>query len=290
MTVLSASGELVAFGPLLLAIPVAMAAGLVSFLSPCCLPLVPGYLAYVTGTGGADAQRTTSGTADPGDASDIRGGAGRRGGAPTLVGPTPRSQRARTPSRTVLGTLLFVLGFAAVFTSYGAAFGAAGAFLITYQDPITKTLGVLTILLGLMFTGALSRIPMLNRTFRPNISPKVGVASAPLLGVMFGMGWTPCVGPTLASVLALSMSTGGAGRGAVLSFAYSLGLGIPFVLAAFGVQRAFKVFAYARRHARAVMRVGGVLLIIVGVLQVTGVWSAMITELQGLVANWQTPL
>jgi cytochrome c-type biogenesis protein len=196
----------------------------------------------------------------------------------------------RRPGRTVVGTLLFVLGFAAVFTSYGAAFGAAGAFLITYQDPITRVLGVLTILLGLVFTGVFDRVPLLSRSFRPAASPNVGVASAPLLGVMFGIGWTPCIGPTLAAVLALSVSTGGAGRGALLSFAYSLGLGIPFLMAALGVQRAFTVFAFARRHARAVMRIGGLLLIAVGVLQVSGLWSVMVANLQVLVANWQVPL
>jgi cytochrome c-type biogenesis protein len=271
------AGELVYYGPLLVAIPIAAAAGLVSFLSPCCLPLLPGYLAYVTGNAGAEANQ-------PAKRASVTVGAG-----PPAVRPEP-APRFRVLGRTVMGTVLFVLGFAAVFTSYGAAFGAIGTVLLEHQATVTRVLGAVTIVLGLMFAGFGSRIPIAGRTFRIGYQPKAGLAGAPLLGVLFGVGWTPCIGPTLAAILALSTGTGGAARGAVLSFAYSLGLGIPFVIAAAGAQRAFRLYAVARRHARTVMRIGGFLLIVVGLLEVSGLWAELISRLQVFVATWRPPL
>lgn len=249
--------DLVLTGPLLIALPVAMVAGGLSFFSPCCLPLVPGYLSYAGGLAGAEIHTNAGGS--------------RR--------------------RTILGGLLFVLGFAAVFTAYGALFGGLGGLLIGHQDQLIRVLGVVTILLGLLFTGVLARIPLASSlsglSARLSYRPKVGLAGAPVLGVLFGIGWTPCIGPTLAAVLTLAVDSANASRGAVLAFSYSLGLGIPFLVAAFSLSTAMTKFDFARRHARTLMIAGGVLLIGLGVLQVSGLWNALIRAAQGWVGGYE---
>lgn len=284
--------DIVLSGPLMLALVIAAAAGAISFFSPCCLPLVPGYLSYVAGIAGSEATGTTS---SPAPAPALQGGttqddAGRvsPGRPGTAVLASDKQGPAR--SRTVLGAVLFVAGFAAVFTSYGAAFGAFGSLLITHLELLLRVLGALTIVLGLMFTGLLWRIPIAGRTFRFTYKPRAGLAGAPFVGVLFGLGWTPCIGPTLAAVLTLATSSADAGRGAALSLAYSLGLGIPFILAAMSVQKVMRSFGWARRHTRGIMMLGGGMLILLGLLQVTGLWLSLISRFQGVIAGWQVPL
>jgi cytochrome c-type biogenesis protein len=230
-------------GSLLLALPLATAAGLVSFLSPCVLPLVPGYLAYTTGL----------------SAAEVFDDAGRRRG------------------RLTLGALLFVAGFTVVFVSAGVLLGSFGGFLLEHQDALQRWLGVLTIVMGLAFVGVL---PWLQRDLRIEKRPAVGLAGAPLLGAAFGLGWSPCLGPTLGAVMALGLDQGTALRGGVLAVAYCLGLGLPFVLTALAFGRAMTAFGWVKRHYLAVMRTGGGLLVVIGLLLVTGAWDQLVEQLQ----------
>jgi cytochrome c-type biogenesis protein len=297
--------HLILSGPLLFAVPVAAAAGAVTFLSPCVLPLVPGYLSYVTGMSAVDAQQAPDGgsgdgAADPGP-SEGRPGSGEGGAAGeqvavavTTVAPSeparPRPPR-RARRRAVLGTALFALGFSAVFASEGLAFGGLGALLQRHSVGLTQVFGVLTILLGLLFAGLFDWIPGAGRIMRPSVRPRAGLAGAPMLGVLFGLSWTPCVGPTLTFVLTLSMTSGTAVRGAILTFAYGLGLGIPFLIVALAFERSMTAFRFARRHARAFSLAGGAMLVVVGVLEVTGAWSSALLWLKThWVSSYQSPL
>jgi cytochrome c-type biogenesis protein len=292
--------QLVTSGPLLLALPVAAAAGAVTFLSPCCLPLVPGYLSFVTGMAGAGGPASPAAPASVPAASASAAGAPASGapasGAPAsgvAVAAPPLAATAAVPprGRVVAGTALFVLGFSVVFMAYGAALGGLGHLLTGHARVLTQVLGGLTILLGLLFAGAFDRFSFAGRIARPSVRPKAGLAGAPLLGVMFGLGWTPCIGPTLTAVLALSASTGTVARGAVLAFVYALGLGVPFLLVSFGFQVAMRAFAFFRRHARLVTRIGGAMLICVGLLEVTGAWSTFMAWLQvHWVSTYEPPI
>ncbi|MEW1753576.1 cytochrome c biogenesis CcdA family protein [Streptomyces angustmyceticus] len=228
-------------GTLFAAVPLALLAGLVSFFSPCVLPLVPGYMSYVTGVTGTDL------------------GEARRG-------------------RMLAGASLFVLGFTAVFVSGGALFGFFGRDLQEYKDVISRVLGVLMILLGLAFAGVLKRFG--QRELRFHMKPAMGLAGAPVLGVLFGVGWTPCLGPTFAAVNALAYYDASAGRGALLTVAYCLGLGVPFIAVALAFRRALGAFGWVKRHYLWVMRIGGGMMVALGLLLVTGIWDSLMSELQ----------
>jgi cytochrome c-type biogenesis protein len=312
---MSGAAQLVSSGPLILALPVAAAAGAVTFLSPCCLPLVPGYLSFVTGMAGASGSSPAPAAAlvpsAPGAGAAGRGPAvsvsARAVGAPAVSAPAVPAPAVSVPAvpapavsvpagpaprvRVAAGTALFVLGFSVVFVAYGAALGGLGHLLTGHAHLLTRILGGLTILLGLLFAGAFDRFSFAGRIVRPSARPKAGLAGAPLLGVMFGLGWTPCIGPTLTAVLALSAASGTAARGALLAFVYALGLGIPFLLVSFGFQLAMRAFAFARRRARLITRIGGAMLVCVGLLEVTGAWSTFMAWLQvHWVSNYQPPL
>jgi cytochrome c-type biogenesis protein len=310
-------GHLVLSGPLILAVPVAAAAGAVTFLSPCVLPLVPGYLSYVAGMSGVDAQASpaagdgrpagTGSTATAGstvaagsmaatDRAAAAGstvatsstaatgspapGAGDSGGGTAVKAPAATVAASPGRPRTVTGTALFVLGFSAVFATEGVAFGGLGSVLRTHIAGLTQILGGLTIILGLLFAGVFDRFPVTGRIIRPSVRPRAGLAGAPVLGVLFGLSWTPCIGPTLSVVMGLALTSGTAVRGALLMFVYGLGLGIPFLIVALLFQRGMTTFGFARQHARLITRVGGALLVAVGVLELTGTWTAAMQWIQ----------
>jgi cytochrome c-type biogenesis protein len=267
----------------------------VTFLSPCCLPLVPGYLSVVTGmTGAAGVQQAPPPAAVAAGSGVTPAAAAVAAGSDGTVAVAARPVASPAPvprGRVVAGTALFVLGFSIVFVAYGAALGGLGHLLTGHVPLLTRILGGLTIVLGLLFAGVFDRFSFAGRIVRPAARPKAGLAGAPLLGVMFGLGWTPCIGPTLTAVLALSASTGTAARGGILAFVYALGLGIPFLLLSFGFQVGMRASAFFRRRARLVTMIGGAMLVCVGVLEVTGAWSTFMSWLQvHWAGDYQLPL
>ncbi|MEY3586895.1 MAG: hypothetical protein RJB32_191 [Actinomycetota bacterium] len=234
-------GEVILNGSLLAALPISLLAGILTFISPCVLPLVPGYLGYVSGT------------------------AGSRG-------------------RVVLGALLFVLGFTAVFVSLGVLAGTAGLIFLVNNPWIQVVLGLLVVVFGLTMIG---QFGFLQQTLKLNLSPRVGLLGAPLLGVVFAVGWTPCIGPTLSAVLVLASDSSDPLRGGILATAYSLGIGIPFLLIAMGVSWATASVSFVKRHIRTFNLIGGWLLVLIGVLIATGLWNRFVTFIQEVTAGYE---
>ncbi len=245
--------SLVASGPLLVALGLALAAGVVSFVSPCVLPLAPGYLTYVTGLAAAGAS-------------------------------TPGRATRRT---VVAGTALFTLGFGVVFVSYGVLFGGAGALLLTWQDPITRVMGLLVAALGL---GYVLDARALNRSWRLPVQAPRGLWGAPLLGLVFGIGWAPCIGPVLAVVQAMAFTQADALRGATLSAAYCIGLGLPFLLVGLGLHRALTAIGWARANTVPIRRASGILMIALGVVMASGAWNVVTVWMRVQAGAFATPL
>lgn len=237
-------GEIALNGSMFLAVPVALLAGIVTFISPCVLPLVPGYLGYVSGS-------------------------------------------ANSKTKVLTGSLLFVLGFTAVFVSLGVLAGTAGLLVISRNPWIQVLLGALVVLFGFSMMGQLK---FLQGSFKLNLSPKLGLAGAPFLGVVFALGWTPCIGPTLSAVLVLASDTADPIRGGILATVYSLGIGIPFVLIAAGFDWAKSSVGFVKKHIRTFNLVGGSMLVIVGILLMTGLWLQFTNWLQVVTSGFQLPL
>jgi cytochrome c-type biogenesis protein len=226
-------------GFLLAAFPIAILAGLISFLSPCVLPLVPGYLSFAAGY-------------------------------------------SKSKGRVFLGSLLFVLGFSVLFISYGALFGGIGSRIATNDETITRILGVITILLGLIFMG---RFPMM-RTFSPKVATNGGLIGAPLLGFLFGVGWTPCIGPALATVQTLAFQESSAARGAILSFGYCIGLGAPFIASGLYLDKSARLRRFLTKHGDLISKIGGVFLVLIGIAQVLGIWTDLMISLRSLITDF----
>ncbi len=242
-------GDVVMNGTLVAAIPIALFAGLASFVSPCVLPLLPGYVAY--------------------------------------IGGFSRSGECENRRRLLIGVVLFVVGFSFVFVVLTGAVGALGWWVARWSDLIVRILGGVVIAMGLVFMG---RVAFLQRIVKPSWRPVTGLVGAPLLGIAFGIGWTPCLGPTATTIAALSLSSGSAGRGALLGFAYAFGLGIPFVVVAAGFGWATRSVIFIKRHIAIINRVSGILLILIGVAMVAGVWTAATDYVAGAVTGLVPPL
>lgn len=237
MMFLASAADTITNGSLLIAMPLAVLAGFVSFLSPCVAPLVPGYVSLITGL----------------SADELIEGRGHR-------------------NRALAGTVGFTLGFAVLFMSYGAAFGGIGSALVRNQAAISRGLGVLVIVLGIAYLG---RIPLFEREFGPQMRGRGGVLMSPLLGLAFGLGWVPCVGPTLAAVQTMAFSEASAWRGAGLSLLYSLGLGLPFIIIGLFFERSLVALRWMRTYRGRIQQFGGVMLILLGILLVTGLWDQL---------------
>ena len=226
-------------GFLLSAFPIAILAGLISFVSPCVLPLVPGYVAFAAGF-------------------------------------------SKSRGRIFLGSILFVFGFSILFISYGALFGQLGAQISSNEEVITRVLGLLTIVMGVIFLGVFPLMP----TVKPRISTQGGLIGAPLLGFLFGVGWTPCIGPALASVQALAFQESSALRGAVLSLGYCIGLGLPFIASGLFLDKSEKLRKVLVKSGGKISTIGGVMLIIIGILQLTGLWTDLMIEMRSLISEF----
>ncbi|WP_370566165.1 cytochrome c biogenesis CcdA family protein [Cryobacterium sp. BB736] len=242
-------GEIVLSGNLLLALPIALLAGLISFASPCILPLLPGYLAYIGG----------------------------------FAGEPDRGQRRRL----LLGVVLFIAGFSVVFITLNILLATLGFALKPWLDLIIRIAGVVVILMGLVFIGQFS---FMQRTFKPRWRVATGLGGAPLLGVVFALGWTPCMGPTLIAVFSLSLDSGSPWRAAIIGLAYCIGLGVPFLLVALGLNWVTGAVSWLKSHIRVINVVGGLLLVLIGVLMVTGLWQAMMSAFGAVIESYVTPL